>query len=156
MTRVPRLEAGSARHPPAYAAADEAQLQRRLDAAIGVDATENLMSSYGYYIDESAWDQMADTYAADGSKELTGVGVYVGPERIRKALNLRGPRGGRTPNFFTIHQLTQPVIDVSPDGKSAKGRFRLIQGGGDSDGSSATWIADSRARPCEASLDSAR
>src|SRR5262249_21355098 len=48
---------------------DIAALERSLDAAIAVDAVENLNSSYGYYIDESAWDDMADTYASGGSKE---------------------------------------------------------------------------------------
>ena len=91
-------------------------MQKQLDAAIAVDAVENLNSSYGYYIDESAWDNMSDTFASTGSKELTGAGVYVGTERIRTALNLRGPKGGRTANFFTIHQLTQPVIHISADG----------------------------------------
>jgi hypothetical protein len=116
-------------------------VERRLEAAIGVDATENLNSSYGYYIDESAWDQMADTFAVTaGAKEITGAGTYVGRDRIRKVLNLRGPQGGRTPNFFTIHQLTQPVIHVSEDGKSAKARLRLFQLGGNADGSSGSWI----------------
>jgi hypothetical protein len=115
-------------------------LEQRLAAAIGFDAAENLMSSYGYYIDESAWDEMADTYAAAGSKEITGAGVYVGPERIRTVLKLRGPLGGRTPNFFTIHQLTQPVIHVAADGTSAKARLRLFQAGGNADGSSGSWI----------------
>lgn len=114
--------------------------ERKLDAAIAVDAVENLNSSYGYYIDESAWDSMADTFATNGSKEITGAGVYVGQERIRKVLNLRGPRGGRTPNFFTIHQLTQPVIHVSEDGIHAKARLRLFQCGGNADGSSGSWI----------------
>ena len=117
-----------------------AGLERRLDAAVGVDAVENLNSSYGYYIDESAWDFMADTFAGSGSKEITGVGVYVGPERIRKVLNLRGPRGGRTPDFFTIHQLTQPVIHISEDGNSARARLRLFQCGGSADGASGSWI----------------
>ena len=117
-----------------------AALESKLDAAIGVDAVENLNSSYGYYIDESAWDQMADTFASTGSKEITGVGVYVGPERIRKVLNLRGPVGGKTPDFFTIHQLTQPVIHISDDGNSAKARLRLFQCGGNADGSSGSWI----------------
>jgi hypothetical protein len=115
-------------------------LERALDAAIGVDAAENLSSSYGYYLDESAWDNMADTFASTGSKEITGAGVYVGQDRIRKVLNLRGPRGGRTPDFFTIHQLTQPVIHISEDGKSAKVRVRLFQCGGNSNGSSGSWI----------------
>jgi hypothetical protein len=109
-------------------------------AAIAVDAVENLMSAYGYYIDESDWDGMADMFAADGSKEITGVGVYVGPERIRKVLKLRGPLGGRSPGFYTIHQLTQPVIHVSDDGSVAHARLRLFQMGGDADGSSGAWI----------------
>ena len=117
-----------------------AGIEPKLNAAIAVDAVENLNSSYGYYIDESAWDSMADTFATNGSKEITGAGVYVGQERIRKVLNLRGPQGGRTPNFFTIHQLTQPVIHVSEDGIHAKARLRLFQSGGNADGSSGSWI----------------
>jgi hypothetical protein len=116
------------------------EVERKLNSAIGVDAVENLNSSYGYYMDESAWDRMADTFANTGSKEITGAGIYVGRERIRKVLNLRGPRGGRTPDFFTIHQLTQPVIHISEDGNSAKARLRLFQCGGNSDGSSGSWI----------------
>ncbi len=116
------------------------RLQQQVDAAIAVDAVENLNSSYGYYIDESAWDNMADTFASVGSKELTGAGVYAGTERIRKALNLRGPAGGRSANFYTIHQLVQPVIHVSDDGLSAKARLRLFQAGGNADGSSGSWI----------------
>jgi hypothetical protein len=118
-----------------------AEVTRQLAIAIGVDATENLNSSYGYYIDESAWDQMADTYSlTQGAKEITGAGTYVGQERIRKVLNLRGPQGGRTANFFTIHQLTQPVIHVADDGMSARARLRLFQSGGNADGSSGSWI----------------
>ena len=84
---------------------------------------------------------MSDTYAEKaGAKELTGAGVYVGREKIRKALVARGPAGGRSSNFFTIHQLVQPVIHVREDGKSAKARLRLFQSGGNADGSSGSWI----------------
>ncbi|MFO7324510.1 MAG: nuclear transport factor 2 family protein [Pseudomonadota bacterium] len=121
-------------------AADLVALERMLHAAIAVDAVENLNSSYGYYLDESDWDGMADTYASRGAKEITGAGVYVGPERIRRILKLRGPTGGRTPDFFTIHQLTQPVIHISEDGLSANARLRLFQDGGSADGSSGSWI----------------
>jgi hypothetical protein len=134
----------SGQPPPAKAAAVSqsaiAELQRQLRVAIGVDATENLMSSYGYYIDESAWDDMADTYGVNGAKELTGAGVYVGTERIRTALNLRGPKGGRSATTFTIHQVVQPVINVAADGMSAKARLRLFQDGGAANGTSGSWI----------------
>jgi hypothetical protein len=123
------------------AAPDLAALALGLQRVIAVDAVENLNSNYGYTIDESDWDGMADAYSATvGAKELTGVGVYVGRERIRKALKLRGPNGGRSPTTFTIHQLTQPVTTVSADGMSAKQRLRLFQDGGAANGSSGSWI----------------
>lgn len=125
---------------PVADGADLAALEKQLHAVIAVDAVENLMSSYGYYLDESDWDGMADTYASRGAKEITGAGVYVGPERIRRVLKLRGPNGGRTPDFFTIHQLVQPVIHVSADGMSAHARLRLFQNGGSADGSLGSWI----------------
>ena len=139
VSKVPVVSTAAARAVPGAAAI--ADVERALDAAIAVDAVENLNSSYGYYIDESAWDNMADTFAtATGSKEITGAGVYVGRDRIKKILNLRGPRGGRSANFFTIHQLTQPVIHISADGTSANARTRLFQSGGNADGSSGSWI----------------
>ena len=125
-----------------------AETERKVDAAIAVDAVENLNSSYGYYLDESAWDQMADTFSVtSGAKEISGAGVYIGQDRIRKVLNLRGPRGGRGATSFTIHQLTQPVIHISEDGQSAKARFRLFQGGGAANGSSGSWIGGSTKTP---------
>ena len=117
-----------------------AATERKLDAAIAVDAVENLNSSYGYYIDESAWDSMADTFASTGSKEITGAGVYVGPRAHSQGIEPARTQDGRTPNFFTIHQLTQPVIHISEDGNHAKARLRLFQCGGNADGSSGSWI----------------
>jgi hypothetical protein len=115
--------------------------EHQLHNAIAVDAVENLNSSYGYFLDESAWDSMADTFSLiQGAKEISGAGVYIGRERIRTILNQRGPRGGRSATSFTIHQLTQPVIHVSDDGNSAKARFRLVQLGGSANGSSGSWI----------------
>ena len=123
------------------AAPDLATLGLALQRVIAVDAVENLNSNYGYTIDESDWDGMADAYSATvGAKELTGVGVYVGRERIRTALKLRGPNGGRSATTFTIHHLTQPVTTVSADGMSAKQRLRLFQDGGAANGSSGSWI----------------
>ena len=116
------------------------ELGRSLDAAIAVDAVENLNSAYGYYIDESDWDSMADIFASNGSKEITGVGVYTGRKRIRKILKLRGPAGGRAPGFYTIHQLVQPVVHISENVRSARARLRLFQYSGTSDGTSGSWI----------------
>lgn len=117
-----------------------ASAERSLARSIGVDATENLNSAYGYYLDESAWDSVADMMANKGVFDLSSVGIYIGRERARKALKLRYPNSGRGPNFFTIHQLVQPVTHISEDGRVAKSRTRLFQGGGSANGSSASWI----------------
>jgi hypothetical protein len=115
-------------------------LELMLAQAIGFDATENLMSAYGYYLDESAWDAFADMCATNCEFELSDVGVYIGRERARQSLKLRYPNNGRGPNSYTIHQLVQPVIHVSADGKTARARMRLFQGGGSAAGTSASWI----------------
>lgn len=113
--------------------------ERSLARAIGVDASENLNSAYGYYLDESAWDAVADMMSSKGVFDLSSVGIYIGRERARKALHLRYPNNGRGANFFTIHQLVQPVTHISDDGRVARNRVRLFQGGGSANGSSASW-----------------
>jgi hypothetical protein len=143
VTAIPTKAAAAKTATQSMAAIDAAitAAERELARAIGVDATENLMSSYGYYLDDGLWDDMANTFGLQGAKEITGAGVYAGSERIRAILKLRGSQGvGRNGTSFTIHQLVQPVIHVSADGKSANARLRLFQGGGRVDGTSASWI----------------
>ena len=102
-------------------------------------ASENLATAYGYYIDEFAWDETADIFSRDGWKELSYVGTYVGRERIRQSLKRRYPNP-KPPNFLTLHQIVQPVIHVSADGRSAKIRVRLFQLGGPA-GGEGSWIS---------------
>jgi hypothetical protein len=117
-----------------------ASAERALARAIGVDASENLNSAYGYYLDESDWDAVADEMSTNGVFDLSSVGIYLGRERARKALHLRYPNSGRGPTFFTIHELVQPVTHISEDGRVARSRLRLFQSGGAANGSSGSWI----------------
>jgi hypothetical protein len=125
-------------HSPNQLQKSADEIERLLRMATAYDATENLASAYGYYIDDFKWDETADLFARDGWKELSYVGVYVGRERIRQSLKIRYP-GGQPKDYFTAHQITQPVIHVSPDGKSANIRTRLFQLGGAS-GGNGLWI----------------
>jgi len=102
-------------------------------------ASENLATAYGYYIDEFAWDETADIFSRDGWKELSYVGTYVGRERIRQSLKLRYPNGKPT-DFLTLHQIVQPVIHVSVDGRSAKIRVRPFQLGSRA-GGEGSWLS---------------
>jgi len=113
--------------------------ERAVERSRAYHATENLATAYGYYIDEFAWDDTANLFSRDGWKELSYVGTYVGRERIRQSLKVRYPNA-KTPDFLTIHQVVQPVIHVSADGRSAKIRARLFQLGGPAKGEG-SWIS---------------
>jgi hypothetical protein len=117
------------------------EVDRLVRRAIGYDACENLTTAYGYYIDDFLWDDFSDLFAVDAWREAPFVGVYVGRERIRKSLKVQYPfAGGRSTGFFTCHQIIQPVIHVSEDGRSADIRVRLFQLSG-SDGENGLWMA---------------
>jgi SnoaL-like domain len=129
--------------PPLKTAAALASLLSSTELSVerskAYHASENLATAYGYYIDEFAWDDTADIFSRDGWKELSFVGTYVGRERIRQSLKLRYP-GPKSSNFLTLHQIVQPVIDVSADARSAKIRVRPFQLGGPA-GGEGSWIS---------------
>ncbi len=87
------------------------------------DAVENLQAMFGFYFDKGLWGEAASLFARNGEFEYGQSGVYVGQERIRRALLLFGPEGlgnGRLNN----HMMLQPVITVASDGRTARGRFQ--------------------------------
>src|SRR6185369_11630222 len=88
-----------------------AATERSMARSKAYHASENLSNAYGYYVDEFAWDAIADMFSREGWKELSFVGTYVGRERIRRSLKLRYPNG-KPANFLTVHQVVQPVIHV--------------------------------------------
>jgi hypothetical protein len=113
----------SARDPAAELAEAERLVQRVKD----YHEIENLENAYGYYLDKNLWNDLADLFATNGSMELAQRGVYVGRERVRgflfAAFGAEGPVAGRLGN----HVQMQHVIDVAPDGRSAKIRARMLQ-----------------------------
>ncbi|HTV52262.1 MAG TPA: nuclear transport factor 2 family protein [Steroidobacteraceae bacterium] len=103
------------------------QLEAQLTHAQDVSALERLQRAYGYYLDAAQWDQMADLFTDDGSIEIGLDGVYVGKQRVRQYLHaLGGGQVGLHPGQINEHIMLQPVIDVSPDGTSARGRWRTV------------------------------
>jgi SnoaL-like domain len=90
---------------------------------------ENLQSAYGYYLDKSLWDPLADLFARNGSMELAQRGLYKGADSVRNMLWVVFGRGGEGPVAGRLgnHLQLQPVITVAPDGQSAKIRIRMLQ-----------------------------
>lgn len=104
-----------------------AAAERDLEIVVAKDGAENVSNAYGYYIDEFLWDGAADVFAVNGSKELAGVGNYIGRERVRDSMVGRYGYGGRRAASMTLHQKTAPVITVMPDGRTAYVRTKLFQ-----------------------------
>ncbi|MGA8765815.1 MAG: nuclear transport factor 2 family protein, partial [Candidatus Acidiferrales bacterium] len=101
-----------------------AQLAKLAQNSQDYIAIANLQRAYGYYVDKCQWDQTADLFAKDGTLEIGLRGVWVGQDRVRAYLHtLTDLKYGTLFN----HMQLQPVIDVAPDGMTAKGRWRAFE-----------------------------
>ncbi len=115
---------------PAYAqnarkSPDErvAEYRERVARLEDHDAIENLQAMFGYFFDKGLWEDAADCFAEDGTFEYGLSGVYIGKERIRRAMLLLGPEGlGQ--GYLNNHMMLQPVITVAEDGMTATGRWQ--------------------------------
>jgi len=101
---------------------------------------EKLQRAYGYYVDKAQWADVAALFAPHGTYEIGGRGVFIGPQRVLEYLVTGlGPIGLATrAGQLLDHQQFQGIVDVAPDGQSAKGRWTaLIMAG--SPGADAIW-----------------
>jgi hypothetical protein len=123
-------------------AAAMTQLTGSLDHQMGLleDAAiiENLHAMYGYYLATLEWDALTDLWAPDGTIEIALRGVYVGKPAVRRNLNLYGQQG-LDDGVLHNHMQYQPVIDVAPDGQTAKMRSRAFSMMGNY-GKNGTWM----------------
>jgi hypothetical protein len=87
------------------------------------DAVENLQATFGFYFDKGLWNEASTLFARSGSFEYGLSGVYIGQDRIRRALLLFGPQG-LAQGYLNNHMMLQPVIIVASDGKTATGRWQ--------------------------------
>jgi outer membrane murein-binding lipoprotein Lpp len=90
-----------------------------------IEEIENVAGSYGFYVDKSMQDDIADLFTSNGVVEILGRGVFLGQDRVREYMHNLGPVGPREGALFN-HMHLQPVIDVSEDGNSADVRSRLF------------------------------
>ena len=83
----------------------------------------NLQCAYGYYVDKGLFDQAADLFAADGTLEIAGRGIYVGQDRVRAYLRCLPAYGH---GVIFNHMQLQPVIHIDSAGGTAKARWRTF------------------------------
>lgn len=100
-----------------------AAVERRAQAAEDRLAIADLQRAYGYYVDKSQWEHVADLFARDAVIEINGRGRFIGHERIREYMRHFGsPRHGLLMN----HMQLQPIVHVSDDGMHGKARVRAL------------------------------
>ena len=102
-----------------------ADLDRKLTRLEDVNQLENLQMRYGYYLATLQWDSLANLFAEDGTIQIALRGVYAGRAHVRRNLDLYGEPGVHEGNLHN-HMQFQPVIDVAPDGRTAKIRARAL------------------------------
>jgi SnoaL-like domain len=104
-----------------------ASLEQRKTALQDVNDIKRLQAAYGYYVDAAMWDQVADLFAENGTLEYGLDGVYRGKSRVREYFYaLGGGKSGLSPGQVSEHFQVMPVIDLAPDGRSAKGTWRSV------------------------------
>jgi len=112
---------------------DLQEMEKRLQAVEDIIEIDKLEKMYGYYIDNGQNQKAIDLFSDDAeSIEISDRGVFKGKEGIRRFFfrrhDDRTPKNAlETPHGrLLIHQQHQSVINVAPDGKTAKGRWYLI------------------------------
>lgn len=108
------------------------------------DAAEHVSSSYGFFADDSQWDWLSELFGNGGTKQIPFAGYYTSYPRISKALFLEygDPVGlDATKAFVAFHWRIQPVINIAPDGRSARVRTYLFHPNTSKTGSSTLFGA---------------
>jgi hypothetical protein len=99
------------------------QLEKQITLLEDVQEIENLQRLYGYYFDNAMFNEVIDLFSENTeSVEVTDHGVFRGKEGLKRMYGrmMGAPRPGWM--FFEVMQ-EQGVIEVAPDGRTARGRW---------------------------------
>jgi hypothetical protein len=104
-------------------------LRHQLGVLEDIQAIRTLHFKYGYYMDKCLFGEIVELFSDDAEINFLG-GIFRGRAGAKRlyggATGLNGPVHGMM--FEHLH--AQDIVDVAPDRKTAKGRFRcLLQGG---------------------------
>lgn len=109
------------------------EMEKRLQVVEDIQQIDKLEKIYGYYLDNGQNQKCVDLFSDNAeSIEISDRGVFKGKEGIRRFFFRylgQGEKGDLpeiTPGRMLFHMQHQGVIDVAPDGKTAKGRWYLL------------------------------
>jgi hypothetical protein len=110
------------------------EMEKRLQIVEDVQQIDKLENIYGYYLDNGQNEKIVKLFSDNPeSIEISDRGVFKGKEGVRKfflGYISHGQKNGDLQEIphgrMVIHQQHQGVIDVAPDGRTAKGRWYLV------------------------------
>src|SRR5262245_37471053 len=116
------------------------RLQTHIESIESVRAIKRLQYAYGHYVELGLWNDFADLFTDDADTNYQQ-GAR-GKDQIRQLFFQQVGQGklGLADGRIYPHILFQPVITLAPDGKTAKGRWRILAMLGGFEGS-ATWYS---------------
>jgi hypothetical protein len=112
------------------------QMSNQMGVLEDTNAIRKLQHAYGYYLDKCLYKEVVDLFAEDGEAHFNG-GIYKGRDKGVRRLYIdgfskgfTGGKNGPAHGFLLEHFQIQDIVDVSPDRKTAKARFRCFMQAG--------------------------
>jgi len=105
---------------------DISEMAARLQRVEDIIEIDRLEKIYGYYLDNGRFKEVIDLFSdAAEFLEVGDRGVFRGKAGVERFFWEYLGRGGqpREPGEMAFHMQHQGVIDVAPDGQTAKGRW---------------------------------
>ncbi|MGB6449996.1 MAG: nuclear transport factor 2 family protein [Steroidobacteraceae bacterium] len=116
--------------------AEVERLTRQVAAIEDAQAVRRVQFAYGYYMDKGLYQEVVDLFADDGEVRFMG-GIFRGKHRGVRRLYIDRFRttfthghNGPAYGFMLEHLQLQDIVDVAPDRKTARGRFRAFMQAG--------------------------
>ena len=99
------------------------ELEQRIQRLEDIKQVERLQRLYGYYFDNRMFQEVIDLFSENTeSVEVTDRGVFLGKEGVKRMYGIMIGRDIPDWIFFQVMQ-AQGVIEVDPDGLTARGRW---------------------------------
>lgn len=93
------------------------------------ESVRTLQFKYGYYMDKCLFPAIVDLFADDCELSFMG-GIFKGKAGARRLYGGASGMNGPAYGMLFEHIIAQDIVDVSPDRRAAKGRFRCFMQGG--------------------------
>ena len=111
------------------------QLTKTLGILEDEQAVKKLQFSYGYYLDKCLYREVVDLFAEDSEVRFMR-GIFKGKEGVKRLYigrfgeTFTGGKNRPVFGFLLDHAQIQDIVHVSPDRKTARGRFRSMMQAG--------------------------